>query len=584
MPRENVERPRTIDFFGCARPVQERFAAATRREVPPAPLLFRGVTRARAWAFLATGAVFVVAAGLLLGVGWGDVTSPLALHGPAMLAVDGLLFSAGAYGIVHAMALLRALDSLPYVPGFYLFPACVVDASHPLFRVWSVGDVDAVERTGSPAPALVLRMRDGSRVVVPAGPTDDMARAEGAMASLRVELARAIAEDDGYVLAELDPLHDRALSNPVGPTAAMKRILPAWIRLDWALSAALGMAMGLALGSARNATSDERMYRNVTRAATVPAYDLYLTRGGGHSAEVRDVLLPRAQLLEVESQGGIAPLLSFVHAHTPSKIGPEIDTAVRRAMLVELEKAKKTGTVAALDELARAYPAATIEGELTSARHALYVKALTAWKNEGRREPEAVAFMERLLAIAEKSGPVCEVRFRLKPSRTVDDADKKIAKSDRYPGPDALPSHFVTAEALRPRERRVAESVAAAFTSSFSPDILLVRPGEALAPDAAFVAIVPTILVDYGPEWARTVTVSVKPSTAFAPLNFAFDAAFVLPDGSSRKVGTRWSRGIELWKLRSTGLSREEFEQKVYGATIDPAFDQLAKRIRETFT
>ena len=49
-----------------------------------------------------------------------------------------------------------------------------------------------------------------------------------------------------------------------------------------------------------------------------------------------------------------------------------------------------------------------------------------------------------------------EVRFRLRPSKTLEDADKSAMKSNHYPGPDALPSKHVTPEAMHPREERVA--------------------------------------------------------------------------------------------------------------------------------
>ncbi|MDP9035050.1 MAG: hypothetical protein M3O50_09605 [Myxococcota bacterium] len=532
---------------------------------------------------MACGGLVVLAAALLFLVGWGDVSSALALHGPAMLLAEGLLLSAGAYGVLHGMAILHALDSLPFVPGMYLFPACVVDACQPLLRVWAIADAETIERAPPPEHALVLSMRDGSRTAIPAADATDLDRAEAALGSVRVELARAAADDDASVLAELDPLHDRALSNPLGPTTAMRRARPLWIRLDWGLAAALGMTLGLVLGTVRNTTSDERIMRGVLSIGTVGAFEQYVARGGRHSAEVRDVLLPRAQLREVESHGNVGALLAFARDHASANIAPEIDAAVRRAMLLELDKAKRTGTVAALNEFARAYPDANVGPELKAARHALYVQALAAWKGQAQPDADATSFMEGLLTATERNGPVCEVRFRMRPTRSVDEADRKIAKNDRYPGPDALPSHYLTAEAMRPRERRTVETIAEAFKVFFPPDMLLLRPGEPLPPDAPLAASTPTLFVEYAPEWARTVTVSVKPSTAFAPINFAFDAAFVLPEGPTRKVSTRWTRGVELWKLRSTGLSREDFEQKVYGATIDPAFDQLAKKMRDAF-
>src|SRR5579862_6964630 len=209
-----MARPRKVDFYLLPRPVQERFAAATRRSAPPAPLLYSRASRSTAWGYLAASVALAVIAAVVLRVGWGDPSSSLAVHGTKMLLVDVALFAAAAYGVAHALGILRALDALPWRAGRYLFPSCVVDASGPILDVWSVGDAEAVERTAAPAPGLALRMRDGSRVVVLAASAEQAEKADAALGSMRQELARAIAEDDPHVLAELDPLHDRAMSSP----------------------------------------------------------------------------------------------------------------------------------------------------------------------------------------------------------------------------------------------------------------------------------------------------------------------------------------------------------------------------------
>src|SRR6202041_259480 len=112
----------------------------------------------------------------------------------------------------------------------------------------------------------------------------------------------------------------------------------------------LGVAFGLGLGLTRNAISDEAMYRAVVAAPSVAAYQQYLAQGGHHSAEVRDILLPRAQLQEADAQGTVEAVVAFANAHPGSPIQPEIDATLRKHMLVELDKAKKVGTVAALDD------------------------------------------------------------------------------------------------------------------------------------------------------------------------------------------------------------------------------------------
>ncbi len=578
-----VRIAKKVDFYRLPRPVQERFAAATRRTAPPAPLVFQKAARTRAWAFLGGGAAVAVVALVLLRSGWGDPGSPLALHGPKLLALDIVLWGVAAYGVVHAMALLRALDTLPYKAGTYLFPGCLVEALGPVLRVWSVGDAESVERLATPVAAIELRMRDGSRVSIAAASVEEAERADKALTQMRAELARAIAEDDAHVLAEMDPLHDSALSSPIGPQEAMTYSLPAWTRFDYAIASVLGVALGLALGTTRNSMSDESMYRAVAAAATTDAYREYLAQGGRHSDEVRDVLLPRAELQAAAAQGTVEAVQAFKAAHPGTKIGPEIDAMVRRAMLVELEKAKRVGTLAALDDFARKYPDNDLGPELKAARHALYAQALAAWKKKASPDAGTSAFMDRLFAAIEKAGnPACEVRFRQRPSRTLDEADKKVMKNGHYPGPDALPSKWVTSDAMHAREQRVAQDIAQALGTEVPADVLAMRAGDPLGPDAPMPTGVPTLVVDYSPEYSHVNTVSLKPNTVFAGFNFMFDVSFVLPEGAPLALKVKSWRGAELWKLKDDGGTREEFERKVYDSMFDGAFDALSKKLHDT--
>jgi hypothetical protein len=167
-----------------------------------------------------------------------------------MLAVDAILVADATYGIVHAMAILRASDAAPYRPGTYLFPACVVDAREPIFRVHAVGDAQSVDVVTRPTPGLSLAMRDGGRLLVPAGSVEEAQRAGAALETVREALARALAEDDVHALAELDPLHDRAMSSPIGPTESMRPLRTPWIRLDWAIAGVVGVSARRATRSA----------------------------------------------------------------------------------------------------------------------------------------------------------------------------------------------------------------------------------------------------------------------------------------------------------------------------------------------
>jgi hypothetical protein len=576
--------PKKTDFYRLPRPVQDRFAAATRRAAPPAPLLFERAPRTRVWAFLAAGGGLTVLAIVLLEVGWGNVGSALAIHKAGMLGVDVALFGAAVYCVLHAVSVLRTMESMPWRPGVYLFPASVVDAREPTLLVWSVAESDGVERVTAP-PGLALRMRDGSRVVVGASGAAEVERAEGGLAARRGELAQAIAEENPHLLAELDPLHDSALSSPIGPSEAMKRTTPTWARLDWAIALGVGAVLGLGVGDMRNAMSDAAMYRVVVANGSVDELKAYLAHGGRHSTDVSDVLLPRAELAQAEAQQSVAAIKDFAASHPSSKIGPEIDAALRRAMLAELDKAKAVGTVAALDAFAHKYPDKLVDKELNAARHALYAKALAAWAEKAQVDPSARAFMQRLLGWAEKNGPGCEVRFRAQPSKTMDDADKSVVRSGHYPGPDAQPSRYVTPDLLHSREDRVAKDLAQALSDAFPAEVLAFQSGPTLAPDAQPPNSEPVVLIEYSPEWSRANTACMKPNTVFAGLAFTFETTATLPDGTPPlKLTTKAWRAAELWKIHAPdGTSREDFEKLVYDSMVDGAFDTLDKKLKDAF-
>jgi hypothetical protein len=577
--------PRKVDFYGLPRPVQDRFAAATRRSAPPAPLLYARASRTVAWAYLGGSGVLILVAGIVLRLGWGDVNSAFALHGVKMLALDVVLLAGAAYGVAHALGILRALDSLPWRAGRYLFPGIVVDASGPILDVWSVGEAEAIEPLTGNEAGLAFRMRDGSRVIVPASSREQAVKADAALGSLRNDLARAIAEEDPQVLAELDPLHDRAMSSPIGPTASMKRVFVVSKRFDWVIAGVAGVLLGLGLGNVRNDMSDDAMYRTIVAAGTVPAYQAYLAQNGRHADDVRDVLLPRAQLRDAEATGTVDAVQIFADAHPSSRIDADITAALRRVMLAALDTAKKAGTVAAIDDLAKKYPNHTIDPEIKAARHSFFAQALDAWKKKGQPDAPTSAFIERLLAWSEAQGPgapSAEVRFRMKPSKNLDDGDKSIRRGGHFPGLDALPSKYVTLDAMRPREQRVATALAQAFSDAFPPDILSMRAGDPLDPDAPAPSGPPTLVVDYTADWSRANSLIEHPSTVIAGIIFTFDAAFAIADGAPLKIAARAWRPAETWRIKGATMTREDYEQKVYDMVFDTAFDQLQKKLTDT--
>jgi hypothetical protein len=164
----------------------------------------------------------------------------------------------------------------------------------------------------------------------------------------------------------------------------------------------------------------------------------------------------------------------------------------------------------------------------------------------------------------------------------MDAADASVRKSGHYPGNDALPSGFVTNDALAPRQQRVADALSSGFADAFPADVLAVHPGEPLGPDEPSPAA-PAIVVSYAPEWSHATTACLKPDTVFVGLIFAFDVGASVPDAKPPfKLSVKSWRGPESWKVKPEGRTREEFEQKVYDMEIDGAFDQLSKKLTDT--
>jgi hypothetical protein len=322
------------------------------------------------------------------------------------------------------------------------------------------------------------------------------------------------------------------------------------------------------------------MYRAAAAEGTAAAYRAYLARDGRHSDEVRGVLLPRVELRDAAAKGSVDAVLAFAHAHPSSKIGTEIDASLRHALLVELEKAKSVGTVAALDAFADKYPRPLVDAELKAARHTIFVQALAAYRAKSHPEPAGDAFVGRLVDWAEKNGRPAEVRFRPKPSESMDDADKSLMKFRHYPGPDALASRYVTADALRADEQAVEDAIVKQFADFFPADVVAIQGGGPLGADEPTPPTVPALVIEYSPEWSRGDTTCPKPRTVFAGLSFTFDASFSIPDGAAPlKVTVKTWRAGEPWKVKAEGLSLAEFEEKVYGAMMSGAFDQLKRRI-----
>ncbi|HMI86182.1 MAG TPA: hypothetical protein VK550_18940 [Polyangiaceae bacterium] len=568
-----------VDFYELSRAVQERFVACVGGQGQPAPVL--QATAGQPRGMLASLGIAAASVALLLGlyqVGLGNLDSGLALHSTAFIAGYGFLLAAILVAFLQVFSRLKARQSLPFVAGIYLFPSGVIDARSYKLRVFPFTSKVPPVVSGE---NLVLAFPEATFTFpVAAG---HLEQAKGVVEEAESRVERAAAEDDKKTLGLLDPLVDVGVANPFAPKTRMVRQVPVWARHGILIGIAMGAALAPGVWWLRNRASDEGMLSVAHRQRSVAGYQAYLARGGRRD-EVRDVFLPRIELRDAVKEGTVEAVERYIAAHPNSGIQTEVTAALRQAMLIALESVKKTGTVSALAEFGKKHPHKLIDTELRQAIHAVYQGALAKYRKEASaRDPTVVAFVERLLAVAEKSGPKVDIRFRRKVTRTMEMADNQIKRSPFYMGVVSLPSQYFDDAHARGREEAAAKAIAARFAASFPPDILTLEMGAPLAdPDAPLPATttIPTVFIEHISQVSGPSYLTARPRGVFVGLALIFEATFRLPD-DTKPLHFK----LPTWRNPDAKVEKGDgaLEPAVYEAMTSAAFAQFTNKYLATF-
>ena len=525
---------RKLDFFKLPREKQERFLASTRGSAPPAPVVQKLGDGGRSMRFAILAGLSAIALAVLLALGYGALGSGLAVQGPAFLAtylVLLFLLPLGALRVLRSRILARAL---PFKPGIYLFPMSLVDARTSALKVYPMSDVSKVDKAKA-GGVLVLAFKGGPTFSFAGGGTDDVEQLNYRVDVSREQAAHALKSGDDNELTTLDPFHEpkKGWTSPIGPKQPLADRTPAWIRFDAVAAVILAVVLAPAAWMARNAGSDGAMFKKAVALSTPESFRSYLAVGRSHEAEVRDVLLPRAELEVAKSQQTVAAIRDFRASHPSSAIDGEAQTALHDALLRELDKAKKKASLAGLQEFQKTYPDHHLEADLARAMHALYDGALARFKTrKASDDPALQAFVERLARHLEAHGPVVTVVFRREVSPALAQADKLIGAA---PLNKSLGAKQVTrwfdATADQPKEGDVARAIEASLRDIFSPDLVSVTLGpdvdEATAADLA--ARGPLISVRYRFGWLGVAYSSPSLKRAFAGVHVSGEASFSVP-------------------------------------------------------
>jgi hypothetical protein len=575
--RVPVKRMARLDFWELQRSVQERFVASTEGAALPAPLAVRplGYDR-RQIAWLGLGALGFVGAIIALRVGFGDLSSRYALTPPRFCALYAGCFALSALGFFKAAARSEIAHAVPYQPALYLFPIGVIDARSPHFYVHRISE--HTEVLADPAKGCLRVTFEGESFEFP---TADAAQAEHAARAIREfqgRLAEAGPDSSARAQSLVDPLLDNGFKNPFSPTESLRKALPWWAKAWPLLALILGVLLGAAAYRIRNKLSEGRLYVAARAADDTATYRAYLARGGSNP-DVEALLLPRAQLRDAVQRGGVTAIEQFRDAHPNTKIKPEVDAALEQALLKELAAAQAVGTLSALKDFGARYARyPSLAAALDRAIDARIDATLTQLKPTlASNESKLLPFIERLLHFTAKHGPEVLVRFRMKPTETLEKAEKALRHSAYFSGDKSLPGQYFDAEHEAPREATVAAALVAALSAHFPPDLVNAKADPALDTTAEVKPSVPTLLVTYHTEMSGAFT-RRNPRLALSGIGLITRTAFEIPD----ETGPLTFK-LSVWRapdLKSATLTTTP--EELYDAMSNEAFRRFTKKYLAT--
>lgn len=465
---------RKQDFYGLPRAIQDRFIESSQGAAAPVPLAVypRSETQSLVWWTLSLVCVLGWAGFTSLGIG--DLYSAFALSSPLHTTLHVVFASAAVFFALRAYAVTWAMGRLPYATGDYLYPSGVISASFGQLAEFDSREIQAVEPRGD---KIIVRYT--GRTFTFLGETPERARDVADMFGHSREAWRGVADGEPLDRARLHPLTDSGIPNPLAPTDPHER--PRFFSVPVLAVAAvvLGMCMGLGVSAWRDSLSQKALYRRAIAEDTVQGYQAYLERGG-ERADVKTLLLPRAELRLAIAKGTVGAVQEFKERHADTQITGEVQNALRAALLRELEKAKANGSLRALSEFPKKFPSyGLIAGELAAAKQAVYAKAMSDFQAQASsQDPDLIPFVQRLLTYAQTHGPDVELRFHQEFPQDRENIDQIVSKAKKYyMGTKSLPSQYVLGERARVREKRVLTQIKERLQRAFPEDILRFRLG-----------------------------------------------------------------------------------------------------------
>jgi len=346
------------------------------------------------------------------------------------------------------------------------------------------------------------------------------------------------------------------------------------------LALLIGGGLGALLWRTRNALSERRLLAAAKQENTVSSYRAYLA-AGGQRASVSQILLPRAQLEEARQAGTVEAIQRFLDQHPETRIRDEAVAALRAALMAELAKAQRTGTVTALRELAkRPLYQQLIGPQLQAAIHAAFERALGAFRARaatGNRQ--LLPFVQRLLSFAEEQhGAEVMVRFRRLATQGAERSDSVVRESPYYSGKEALPSQYFEDDHARKFEQSASKLIIRELQAAFATDVLRFSLGPPVPtgqkpPEKPKV---PTLLIAHRATLAGTYF-SDRPPRVLVAAAFEFMATLTIPGNPNPLKFDK----ISSWQPPDMKVVRRDslLPNAVYESLAKGGFQQLEQEL-----
>lgn len=461
---------RKHDFYGLPRSLQDRFIESSQAVAAPRPFAAAPVGEFRSLLWGAACVLIGLAWGGFISFGMGDLRSSFALtslvHKVVHIAFAGALVTCA----FRAYSLSWSAKRVPYGLGDYLFPCGVISARQATLIEYDARQLQSATQAGS---SVKIAFNGGPTFTFPTPSADVAAQTVSAFEAEAKKWAE-LADGEPLPRARLNPLLESGVPNPLAPTQPHEKPRLLGFPLLAALVTVLAVVLGLGAVMWRDSLSRKALYKAATEEDTVEAYREYLERGGERE-EVSTLLLPRAELEQVVKKGSVEAIMAFQKANPASKIGGEVQNALRAALLQELEKAKAKGTLSAIEDVPKKFPShELIAGEIAAARRDVFAKAMADFqKKASSKDEQLVPFVQQLLTYAEKNGPRVALRFAHDFPQDPKMLDQIVSKSKKYyMGNKSLPTQYFLGDEARRREKAFLEKVQKRLQAAFSPDIL----------------------------------------------------------------------------------------------------------------